>query len=138
MQGLEKIIKIYNKQLDEFILTKKNTESILKQLNEQLQIIQTQSAEEFNKYVNTELSSFLASYMANSKKLIENLSLNIRKQEDNIAKLDEEIKEKFGEIKKIEIILKQRLEKLYYEEGIREQQIIDELTSNKIASGINS
>lgn len=128
MKSISTLIKLHKKNLDEIVLKKNKAEQELQQLLEFLNILIEESKQEIEKYHNGEYAYILENYLKEFRAKKEDLESTINNYNKYIAKLESDLHNEFSELKKFEIIKKNRLAKQAEKDQKHEMDQLDELS----------
>ena len=138
MKAINLLLKICKKDLDKLLLQKKLLSTELDMVISDLEMQKNEIRAEVAKYANTEYAIFLENYQKGAKLKIRSMEVRIQNIENKLASLDSEIMEKFGEIKRYEIIMQNQKKAKLIKEHKAETKHLDELTIIKVASNRNA
>lgn len=127
MKNLKTLIKLRKLKLDELLVQVSALEQHIAMLEDQLVQVAAQMNVEIMKHENSEFRFALDDYLVGAREKKKNLLEGIVVADQKISKLQVEIHDEFGEMKKLEIALKNRLEEARMAEELAELKIIDEM-----------
>ncbi|MCC2647035.1 MAG: hypothetical protein K0R02_1100 [Rickettsiaceae bacterium] len=109
MKGLQTLIKLHKTKIDAIIVDINKLENIKSALEQELALLVNTINQELKLYQNTEYSFFLESFLKLSRQKKEDFSKELLALANRINAKREELIIEFSELKKIEILLNNRL-----------------------------
>ncbi|MDF2965422.1 MAG: hypothetical protein K0Q51_810 [Rickettsiaceae bacterium] len=109
MKGLQTLIKLHKTKIDDIIVEINQLEITKSIIEEDITLLVNTINQELKLYQNTEYSYFLDNYLKLSRQQQKEFSKRLQELNDNIAARRDELIIEFGELKKIEILLNNRL-----------------------------
>lgn len=127
MKNLQTLIKLRKLKLEELLLEVAALERHIAMLEDQLVQIAAQMNIEIMKHEKSEFRFALDDYLVGAREKRKNLLEGIVVADQKIVKLQVQIHEEFGEMKKLEIALKNRVEEAKAAEEADEAKEFDEI-----------
>lgn len=136
MKGIKTLIKLQKKELDERARKKAVLESQMVQLRTNINTLQDELMKEEKLLESMPEMGFAFSQYAEGNKLrqqqLEQSYAHIKRQ---VYQIEEEMQEFFGELKKYEIALEQKIKKQRQKEKRVEDKFLDDVAMNKYIRG---
>lgn len=127
MKNLQTLIKLRKLKLDELLLEVSNLEQHIAMLEDALVKVAAEMNVEIMKHENSEFRFALDDYLVGARQKRKNLLEQIVVTDNKITKIQVQIHEEFGEMKKLEIALKNRLEEARLAAEAAEAKEFDEI-----------
>lgn len=131
MKSIDTLIKLHKRNLDEIVRKKKKAEEELENFETIRKQLVAESKEEIKKYHMGEYAFMLEQYLKDFRAKLEQLDGAINTYRQHIAKLMEELRAEFSEMKKFEIAKNNRLKENAEKELKKETKLLDEFTTRK-------
>lgn len=132
MKGIKTLIRVQKKELDERARKKTELEVHILRLQANINQLQDELEREQGLVANMpEMAFSFVHYAENNKKRREELGKTISNIQRQVFAIEEEIRQQFGELKKYEIALEQKIKALEQEEKLREDKLLDDIAANR-------
>lgn len=131
MKSIATLIKLHKKNLDQIIMEKSKMEEELQHVTKQRDDLVEESKHEIKKYHGSEYADILSHYLKEFRSKCENLDSVISNYQQQISELELKLQNEFSELKKFELVQRQRLDQKLKKEQKQETADLDEMNIGK-------